>query len=133
MGYNRNIVAKPENPKNNFYKIANMITINFNDDKIEVKHPDSGGGMYYYYQGQPFTGIFEEFYANGNLIGEITVVDGHVNGRQTQYYENGQLKEEYFEKFNSMYNTYKYWDQLGHLTLHIIHDDEGNEIERVVG
>ena len=26
-----------------------MIKINFNDNNIEIKHPDAGGGMYYYY------------------------------------------------------------------------------------
>ncbi|OUL63706.1 toxin-antitoxin system YwqK family antitoxin [Flavobacterium sp. AJR] len=112
-----------------------MTRINFNDDNIEIKHPDAGGGTYYYYyyQGQPFTGILEEFYSNGNLIGEITVVNGHVDGRQTQYYENGQIKEECFEKLNALYNTYKYWNELGNLILHIIHDNNGNEIQRVIG
>lgn len=110
-----------------------MIRINFNNDSIEIKHPDAGGGAYYYYQGQPFTGVFEEFYSNGNLIGEITVVNGHVDGRQTQYYEKGQIKEECFETLNTLYDTYKYWDEQGNLILHIIHDNNGNEIQRVIG
>lgn len=110
-----------------------MIRINFNDNNIEIKHPDAGGGMCYFYQGKAFTGVFEEFYSNGNLIGEITVVDGSVNGRQTQYYDNGQIKQEYFEKFNAMYGSYKHWDESGNLILYIIHDNEGKEIEKIVG
>ncbi|AYN03385.1 MULTISPECIES: toxin-antitoxin system YwqK family antitoxin [unclassified Flavobacterium] len=110
-----------------------MIRINFNDDSIEIKHPDAGGGSTYFYQGVPFTGIIEEFHNNGNLIGEIEVKNGYTDGRIVHYYDNGQLQEEKFKKFNRLYNTYKYWDEQGNLILHIIHDNNGDEIQRVIG
>lgn len=110
-----------------------MIRVNFNDDNIEIKHPDAGGGSVYYYLGVPFTGIIEEFHTNGNLIGEIEAKNGYTDGRIAQYYENGQIQEEKFKKLNRLYDSYKYWDEIGNLTLHIIHDNDGNEIQRIIG
>lgn len=110
-----------------------MTTINFNDINIEVKHPDAGGGSTYYYQGQPFTGTIVEFHDNGNLIGETEIKNSYIDGRIRQYYENGQIEEEKFKRFNRIYGTYKYWNEEGILILHIIYDDNGNEVQRIIG
>jgi antitoxin component YwqK of YwqJK toxin-antitoxin module len=89
--------------------------MNINFDDIEIMHPDAGGGNVYYYQGQPFTGTIVEYNNLNVLVGEITVVNGHTRGRVASYYNTGQIKEEYFEKYNQMYSIYKKWNQNGGL------------------
>lgn len=98
--------------------------VNFDD--IEIMHPDYGGGNVYYYQGKPYSGIINEFHNNGNLAGEITVVNSHTQGRVAIYHVNGKIAEEFFEKYNRMYSTYKKWDENGNLLLE---HDYGKEPE----
>lgn len=97
--------------------------MNINFDEIELKHPDIGGGNVYYYQGQPFTGTIIE-YNNGIIVGEISVVGGHTQGRIALYYENGQIQEEYFKKFNKAYGIYKEWDENGNLISEVNYGPE---------
>ena len=87
--------------------------VNFDD--IEIMHPDYGGGSVYYCQGKPFTGTIVEYHSDGNLIGEITVVDSHTDGRVAGYFKSGNIEEEYFEKYNRMYGLYRKWDESGNL------------------
>ena len=56
--------------------------IDFED--IENMHPDAGGGSVFYYNGTPFTGTITE-YKNGILVGEISVIDSHTDGRVALY------------------------------------------------
>jgi antitoxin component YwqK of YwqJK toxin-antitoxin module len=107
--------------------------INIDDSNLEYVGIDAGGGNMWNYNGTPFTGIIEEFYDNGNLVGEREFKDGYTNGIQTIYYENGQIKEEYFLRYNRNYNTYKYWNENGVLLMHVVFDDHGNEINRILG
>lgn len=95
--------------------------INFDD--IELKAPDEGGGSVYFYNGQPFTGTIVEYF-NGVLVGEITVINSHTQGRVALYYENGQLNEEYFEKYNSLYGIYRKWNINGLLEKEIDYGPE---------
>ena len=92
-------------------------------DDIELSHPDAGGGNVYFYKGEPFTGTIVE-HINNVLVGEITVVEGHQNGRITSYYSNGQIRSEYFEKFNRMYNLYRRWNTNGVLEIEINYGPE---------
>lgn len=110
-----------------------MLRVNFEDPDLEYMGIDAGGGNMYNYQNVPFTGILEEFYANGNLIGKIEIRNGYTYGLQDQYYENGQIQREYFLKFNHFYGSYKCWDIDGNLTLHVEHDDDGNILNRIIG
>jgi antitoxin component YwqK of YwqJK toxin-antitoxin module len=97
------------------------MNIEFND--IELKAPDAGGGNVYYNEGLPFTGTIVE-HISGILIGEISVVDGHTQGRVASYYQNGQLMEEYFEKHNRMYGLYRKWDINGVLETEVDYGPE---------
>lgn len=89
--------------------------MNINFDEIEIKNTDAGGGNVYYYNNKPFTGIIVEYYSNGNLSYEKTVVNGSTEGRVASYYENGQIEDEHFEKNNRLYGIYKEWDENGSL------------------
>ena len=90
--------------------------VDIND--IEIMNPDEGGGSVYWYQGQPFTGKIVEF-KNNILIGEISVVNSHTEGRVAFYYDNGQMESEYFKKFNQTYGIYKRWDESGNLVKEV--------------
>ena len=83
-------------------------------DDIEIMHPDAGGGNVYFYDGQPFSGTIVE-HINGVLVGEITIINGSTQGRVASYFNNGQIMEEYFKKYNRLYGIYKEWDENGTL------------------
>jgi len=84
-------------------------------DDLEARGTDAGGGIIYHYQGEPLTGIIEEF-KNGVLIGESEFTDGHIGGIQSDYYLNGQIHEECTIRFNKMEGTYTIWDENGNIT-----------------
>lgn len=109
-----------------------MIRINFDDADLQYAGIDAGGGSMYDYQGQPFTGIIEEFYANGNLCGEIECKNGYTDGVQRAYYDNGQMEEEYYIKRNRNYKSFKCWSRTGKLTMHIEYDENGNQISKII-
>lgn len=87
--------------------------VNFDD--IEVVNIDIGGGAIYHYQNQPFTGTIVEYNNVGILVGELTIVNGSVEGRTALYYNNGQIMKENFEKNNRPYGVSKRWDEQGNL------------------
>lgn len=107
--------------------------INIEDDNLDYAGIDEGGGNMWNYNGIPFTGIIEEFYDNGNLVGETECKSGYTDGLQTEYYESGQISEEYFLKYNRNYSTSKKWNEAGQLIRHLIYDNDGNVINRIVG
>ena len=92
-------------------------------DDIELMHPDAGGGNVYFYNGEPFTGTIVE-HMNGVLVGEITVINSHTEGRVASYYNNGQIRYEYFQKHNRMYNLYRRWNINGVLEKEIDYETE---------
>ncbi len=101
--------------------------------QIEFMALDAGGGETYYYQGQPFTGIVEEFYPNTtNLISEVECVNGSIHGFIRDFHPNGQIEREYFKKFNRIYGEYKKWDENGILILHSVFNNDGDVIQRVI-
>jgi len=83
-------------------------------DDVEHMHPDAGGGIMLNYEGEPLTGIVEEF-INGILIGESEFTDGHHGGIQREYYSNGQIKEEYTIHFNKLEGIMTLWDENGNI------------------
>lgn len=118
---------------NNLYKKLNsMLIVNSSDPNLSGGIPDAGGGGTMFYNEQPFTGIIQYFYPNGNLEAEDTYVDSHKNGRQVTYYENGQIEEEWYEKFNNFYGTTKTYYPNGVLKLHMEYNDDSycREVKR---
>ena len=72
--------------------------MNVNFDDIEIEGFDYGGGAIYSYQNHPFTGTIVEYNSAGVLVGELTIVNGSVEGRVALYYNNGQIMKESYEK-----------------------------------
>jgi len=104
-----------------------MIRINIDDPQLTYGIPDSGGTETMNYQGQPFTGIVEEYY-NDVLVSERQYENSYSSGRTAVYWPNGQLKDESFEKHNRFYGSAKFWDEQGNLVGQTNFDDDGNYI-----
>ncbi len=94
-----------------------MQTVNWNDPDLEVAGGDIGGGILYDYQGAPFTGVLQQFFPNGNVVTEITCVNGRPEGVWREYYPNGQMMEESYFKYNREYGPYTQWDENGNIIL----------------
>jgi antitoxin component YwqK of YwqJK toxin-antitoxin module len=84
-------------------------------EKLDNKGFDSGGGEILYYRGKPFTGTIVEYYKNGVLLGEEEFNNGHIGGAQRTYHPNGQLADEHFIAFNTLYGLLREWDEQGNL------------------
>ncbi|MBB2150531.1 toxin-antitoxin system YwqK family antitoxin [Pedobacter gandavensis] len=110
-----------------------MKRVNINDAEVEYMGIDAGGGNMWNYQNEPFTGILEEFYENGNLIAELECRNGYTYGLQRLYFENGQIEKEYYKKFNHFYDAFKIWNEDGILTGHFEYDQDGELISKIVG
>lgn len=85
------------------------------DEDLELHGVDAGGSPIYYYRDEPFTGYIVEHYPDGQLMSEEEYQNGYVEGVQRRYYENGQLKEEYYLKGNKLSRYFKRWDEGGTL------------------
>lgn len=68
-----------------------------------------------HYQGQPLTGTIVEYGENGHLLSESEYVDGYLGGIQRQYYPNGQMQEEYTIVDNKMEGPFTEWDEQGNV------------------
>jgi antitoxin component YwqK of YwqJK toxin-antitoxin module len=95
-------------------------------DDVEERGTDSGGGIIFYYKGEPLTGMIQEV-VNGILIGESEFTDGHEGGVQRFYFPNGQVQEEFFIHFNKLEGTYTFWDENGNITR-LSHWKNGKQI-----
>ena len=110
-----------------------MIRINDKDvdDVLVFEDVDNAGGPVYSYNGKPFNGIIESFYENGNLMDEAEFTDGHIGGVQREYFENGQIKEEYYKYFGRPDKYFKIWNEKGELIHHSIWDD-GERVKTII-
>ncbi len=88
------------------------LTVSYDD--VQEMGTDSGGGIIFYYQGQPFTGIIQEI-RNGVIVGESEFTNGHEGGLQTTYYPNGQIKQQKTKQFNKLEGTFTQWDESGNI------------------
>ena len=59
------------------------------------------------------SGLWTEYFCNGNLRGKITFVDGRPNGHCIMYHDNGKKKEEGDWNNGRYLNTYKVFDSTG--------------------
>ncbi|ROH95899.1 toxin-antitoxin system YwqK family antitoxin [Chryseobacterium daecheongense] len=100
------------------------------DNIFEFKGVDNAGGVIYYYEGKPFTGIIQH-YSKNIMVGEEEFTDGHIGGVQREYYENGQIKEEYYKYFGKLDKYYKEWDINGNLIRHSIWQN-GTKIQTII-
>lgn len=102
-------------------------------DDLETIGFDGSGGEMFGYRNEPLTGTIVEYYPNNNLAAEICYVNGYRQGMTKTFYENGQIEEEYVMKHARFNGPYKHWDEEGTLILHVIYDDDGQEVQRIIG
>lgn len=96
----------------NFAQMKLIVTY----DDIEEAGTDADGQVVVHYQGQPLTGIIVEHSEIGQLLSESEYTDGLLGGIQRQYYPNGQMQEEYTIINNKMEGTFTEWDEQGNVT-----------------
>ncbi|MDV6169996.1 hypothetical protein R1T16_16275 [Flavobacterium sp. DG1-102-2] len=101
-------------------------------DDLENAGFDAGGGEILNYKGLPFTGIIVEYYENGILLSEEEYKNGYKDGVNRGFYNNGQMEEECYIKYNRIIEHYKRWTSKGRLIMFVIYDGTGKETERVV-
>jgi antitoxin component YwqK of YwqJK toxin-antitoxin module len=61
------------------------------------------------------TGSWTEYYCNGNLKNQLTFIDGHVNGEACMYHENGALSETGTWKKKRWLGSYTQYDEKGNV------------------
>lgn len=111
-----------------------MLRVEYNDPDLTLRNrPTNWGGGVYLYKGQPFTGV-KTFHnaATNNLEAEYEYKDGIFDGRQAEYWDNGSLKEEYFQKYDYHIGSFKRWDENGHLISYQENDQFCNWIKTIL-
>lgn len=108
-----------------------MLVVDITDSNLELGLPDIGGGPTYLYNGNPFTGKLIAYH-NGALNYEMEVIDSHQHGHYISYFSNGQVKSDYYQKYNWFYGIYKRYNEQGILTNYREYDDEGLKLEEKV-
>jgi len=77
------------------------------------------------YRNNRKTGVWIEYYCNGNMKNKLTFVDGRPDGEAIIYHENGKVSETGTWKTNRWSGTYKTYDNLGTLLCDFIFDTKG--------
>ena len=104
-----------------------MLRVEDNDPNMTLDNrPTNWGGGVWLYNAEPFTGI--EVFRNeeGVIFAECEHKDGILDGRQVEYWPNGNLKEEYFQKYDYHIGAFKRWNEQGILISHQEFDELGN-------
>jgi hypothetical protein len=110
--------------------------IRLDSDDVDIEY--IGGNHDVYWKGKPFTGIMFEA-KNGQIINEVTYVDGAETGPYKTWHENGQLESEGESKWNRSHGYFKAWypsgkleyegmAELGYVIWRKEWDEEGNLI-----
>ena len=123
-----------------FYKeeyityIKIMIRIETDDPNLILRdRPTNWGGGVWLYNGIPFTGIEYEYFPNTTqLSSESEYKDGIFDGRQVEYWPNGNIKQEYYAKYDYFVGLFKEWNEQGVLISHQEYDQNGNLIKVVI-
>lgn len=87
---------------------------------LDIDLPSWNDQGVWFYNGVPFNGIIIYRDENEQTYGEDEFKDGMRNGRQVEYWNNGKIKEEYFEKESIYFGSYKRWDENGNWIRTII-------------
>jgi len=108
--------------------------IDINDLNLDLRDsPTNWGDGVWLYNGYPFTGIIYECYPNSNqLLSESEHKDGIIDGRQVEYWPNGKLKEEYFQKYDYIVGFFKNWNEEGELISFSEYDTFGRKIRKLL-
>ena len=111
-----------------------MLKIEYDDPDLTLRdRPTNWGDGVWLYKGEPFTGIICEYYLGSTQASsESEHRDGIIDGRQVEYWPNGTLKEEYFQKYDYIIKSFKIWDEQGILISHSEYDQFGNKVEKIL-
>jgi len=111
-----------------------MIRVNINDPDFTLDDmPTNWGAGVCRYKGELLEGILYDFFSNTNqLASESEYKEGIANGKQIEYWPNGQIKSEMFEKYDNIYGSFKQWNDQGVLITHQEHDNFGNLIKKII-
>jgi len=129
--------------------IINIFLFTFHSNAQSIKlNSDS---IYVDSQGIPYSGIYKEYFENGNIKIAMSLKDGVKNGITNIYFENGNLNEVYSYKNNQMdgqwltFNnkniktaeanysmdkkdgTWKIWDENGNL-IYLMYFKDGKKV-----
>ncbi|HEY6142181.1 MAG TPA: hypothetical protein VIV55_01960 [Flavobacterium sp.] len=105
-----------------------MLRVEHNDPNLTIRTRSTNwGGGVWLYNGVPFTGTKYYYYpGTTQLSGESEHKEGILDGRQAEYWPNGQISEEYFQKYDYHVGSFKRWDKEGNLISHQENDNLGN-------
>jgi hypothetical protein len=119
---------------NNKQNIIIMIRIDINDPNLTLRdRPTNWGAGVSLYNGLLFTGIIYEYFPNTTQFSsEDEYKDGILDGRQVEYWANGQIKSEYFKKYGGVYGSFKEWNEQGLLITHQEYDSLGNFVRKII-
>ena len=78
-----------------------------------------------YYKDNRKTGVWKEYYSNGNQKNELNFENGRPSGKAIMYHENGCIKEEGNWKNNRWYGTYKSYNEKEELMEQRVFDEKG--------
>jgi len=111
-----------------------MTRIDINDPDLTLRDmPTNWGAGVYLYAKEVVTGIIYEFFPNSDQLWfESEYKDGIPDGRQAEYWPNGVLKEEYFQKYDYHVGSFKEWNEDGKLISYQENDQFGNWIKTVL-
>ncbi|MGQ1889569.1 toxin-antitoxin system YwqK family antitoxin [Thermophagus sp. OGC60D27] len=70
-------------------------------------------GIYFDSNNHPYSGTYIEYFPDGTIHLEMTLLNGKKDGPTTYFYPNGQKKEVRFFKANLMDGTWITWDENG--------------------
>jgi antitoxin component YwqK of YwqJK toxin-antitoxin module len=110
-----------------------MLRVEYNDPNMTLRNrPTNWGSGVYLYNGAPFTGVMVYRENNGQITAEYEYKDGIFDGRQATYWPNGNLEEEYFQKYDYHIGAFKRWNEQGVLISHQEFDELGNWIKTIL-
>jgi antitoxin component YwqK of YwqJK toxin-antitoxin module len=107
-----------------------MLRINNDDQNLTLRNrPTNWGAGVYLYNGIPFTGIKVYRYDDNEISAEYEYKDGIPDGRQIDYWPNGNLQEECYQRYDYYVGSYKRWNEQGLLISHQEFDEFGNWVK----
>lgn len=111
-----------------------MLRIEYNDPSLVLgdRTTDWGSGIYFL-NGNLFTGV-KTFHNKITQVleAEYEYKDGVFDGRQAEYWSNGNLKEEYFQKYDYNIGAFKRWNEQGNLISYQEFDQFGNWVKTIL-
>ena len=92
-----------------------MLRIDINNTNLILRdRPNNQGGGVYLFNETNYTGIIYEYFPNTvQLSSESEYKDGILDGHQVEYWQNGQIKEACFQKYDYYVGYFKRWDERG--------------------